>query len=321
MVAIGLGLVVLLAMATLFAGVSRNQNELERTIRTMENARYSVESLGADIMHAGYYSDFNPLGIFADLTFTTPDPCASDVEDMGWSASGSDIELPVAVQGIPADESHVCLSDRRAGTEAIVVRQAESVTLEAAGVAATLPTSTSNLYIQLSHCDTDPQRILVSAGPASNFTLQLPDCETANPVARRLFQRTYYVASCNECNPSDGIPTLKRVEMIDGALTTLSIAEGVENIQFEYGIDDSPAGRGDGQPDRFVTAGAVTNWNDVVAVRMHLLARGTERSAGHVEHRTFQLGPEVSVATPSDGFKRTLMATTYRVVNVAGRRE
>ena len=53
--------------------------------------------------------------------------------------------------------------------------------------------------------------------------------------------RAYYVASCNFCgdadNPSDGIPTLKRVEYFNGAYRETALAEGVENLQFEYAFD------------------------------------------------------------------------------------
>lgn len=323
MIALTVGLVVLLGMSTLFSHVLRNQTELERSIRTLESGRYSVEMLVEDIMHAGYYSDFNPNTLFATVAYTTPDPCAVDVSALGWSTPAgtpSTIQIPVPAQGIGAGAAASCLTNRRAGTQAIILRQAEAISVETPTTTPVLPSRTDNLYIQVSRCNTDPQRILVSPGPASNFSLHQADCATVNPVTRRLIQRTYYVANCDNCIANDGIPTLKRVEMVDGVLQTISVAVGIDNLQFEYGIDNSPS-NGDGQPDEFVTVAGVTDWSTVVAVRLHLLARATEITPGYADQRTYELGPGVEIDKPADGFKRNLMSTTVRLVNVGGRKE
>jgi type IV pilus assembly protein PilW len=108
------------------------------------------------------------------------------------------------------------------------------------------------------------------------------------------------------------------------------VAEGVENLQVEFGVDTND----DGQPDNFVTMGSgviagawpagttpPNAWQNVVSVRLHLLTRSTERTPGFTDTRTYQLGPDVPVATPADGFKRTLLTTTVRLNNVGGRRE
>jgi type IV pilus assembly protein PilW len=145
-----------------------------------------------------------------------------------------------------------------------------------------------------------------------------------NNRLRRLTGRTYYIASCNDCVANDGIPTLKRVEMIDGALRTVSLAEGVENLQIEFGLDID----NDGRPDSFntmgsgVITGAAPNvWENVVAIRLHLLSRSTEPTAGFVDARTYRLGPDITVVPAADRFKRTLTTTTVRLFNVGMRRE
>ncbi len=82
--------------------------------------------------------------------------------------------------------------------------------------------------------------------------------------------------------------------MIDGVLRTTSIAEGVENLQFEFGVDTS----GDGVPDTFARRPAPlprADWQNVVSVRMHVLTRSTQPSPGYVETRTYQVGPNVTL--------------------------
>jgi type IV pilus assembly protein PilW len=202
-----------------------------------------------------------------------------------------------------------------------VVRHAET------GAATTIAAGANNdLYIQVARCPTEVPLtpIRAAAGNSGTFTLTRPDCATVNNSVRRLTQRIYYVASCNDCAGADGIPTLKRVEMIGGALRTMAVAEGVENLQVEFGVDTD----NDGQPDNFVTNGSgVINgvlpnvWQNVVAARVHLLTRSTQPTAGFTDTRTYQLGPDVAIAAPADGNKRTLMTTTVRLNNVGGRRE
>ena len=322
-IAMGLGIAILLALTLLFSQNSGNQLELERTVRRLENARFSVDTLTEDVVHAGFYSDFNPNTVEPAPTYTSPSPCAIVMTALGWVAAdpaiGTAMQLPRPVEGIPAGTTFSCLTNRRANTEAIVIRRAET----GPTIAWTAGRS-DNLYIQAGRCASDPAPVRIAAVPTSEpektFNLRQPDCATVNNALRRLLQRTYYVATCNDCDADDGIPTLKRVEMINGALRTTSIAEGVENIQFEYGVDTS----GDGVPDSMVAASAVSaaDWQNVVAVRMHILTRSTQPAPGYVETRNYQLGGvTIDKSTLADGFKRTLLSTSVRLNNVGGRRE
>jgi type IV pilus assembly protein PilW len=340
LVALGLGVLILLALTILFSRNTGNHAELERTTRQLESARFSLDMLGEDLMHAGYFGEFNPNTLPPPLTLLapapTPDPCATALDAQGWYTrppaplpaaplpppGPNEIYVPAPVQGIAAGTAIGCLTNRVPGTEAIVVRHAET------GAATPLATASANhLYIQVARCATEVPvtPVRAAAGQSADFTLTRPDCATVNNALRRLTQRTYYIASCNDCVANDGIPTLKRVEMVDGQLRTLSVAEGVENLQVEYGVDTAAP---NGQPDVFVTTGSgVINgvmpnvWENVVSVRVHLLTRSSQPTPGFSDTRTYQLGPDVAVVTPADGNKRTLMTTTVRLNNVGGRRE
>lgn len=316
MISMAIGTIILLALTVLFSANSGNQNELEKSLRKLENIRYAMDTLSEDSAHAGYYSDFNPGSLIQGVTYTTPDPCALTPSTQGWDSSSTPVLMPVAIQGISKDDATVlCLTNRRAGTAAVVIRRAET----GAGTAVGAATTANNLYVQVSGCASDANRILVAPGPAGSFTLHKSDCTTLVSPVRRLMQRTYYVATCSDCAANDGIPTLKRVEMVNGVLQIASVAEGIEDIQIEYGVDTTL----DGQPDSYVSnsAYAATSWKDVVSLRLHLLSRTTQTTAGYSDSRTYQVGPDVSVAAPADGLKRTLLTTTVRLNNIAGRRE
>lgn len=335
LVALALGMLILLALTILFARNTGNQSELERNARQLESARFSLDMLTEDLMHAGYFGEFDPdpLVVNPAADNTTPDPCATAVAPtttQGWntpnppnplSANAADrVQIPVAVQGIAAAAAVGCLSDRIAGTEALVVRHAET-----GPPTATAAAINSNLYVQVARCTLDTSSIRAAAGGSAALNLRLPDCAAVNTELRRLTQRTYYVARCNDCAANDGIPTLKRVEMINGALRTMAVAEGVENFQVEYGLDTD----GDGRPDSFATlgSGVITGtnppnaWQNVVAVRLHLLTRSSQPTPGFTDARSYRLGPDITVNPPADGNKRTLLTTTVRLNNVGGRRE
>jgi len=326
MVALAIGMVILLALTTLFARNTGNQSELERMTRQLEGARFSIDALAEDIQHAGYFGEFNPNTLTNAPAYQTPDPCATAVTAQGWNTAVTPVQIPVPIQGIAAGTAVACLANRLAGTEALVIRRADTgADLVFAGG------NTTNLYLQIARCGLDTQRLVAAAVPAASpettFNLRRPDCTTVNERLRRLTQRTYYVASCNDCVANDGIPTLKRVEMIDGALRTVSIAEGVENLQVEYGLDTAPA-IGDGRPDSFRTMGSgVINgvapnvWQNVVSARLHVLTRSTEVTPGFVDARTYLLGPDITITPAADRLKRTLMTTTVRLINVGMRRE
>ena len=54
----------------------------------------------------------------------------------------------------------------------------------------------------------------------------------------------YFIANNND--PGDGVPTLKRAELgTNGTFSIVPLVEGIENLQFEYGLDTN----GDGMPD------------------------------------------------------------------------
>jgi type IV pilus assembly protein PilW len=162
----------------------------------------------------------------------------------------------------------------------------------------------------------------------------------------------YYVSSCNVCAPSDNIPTLKMAEYVGGAMVVTPLVEGIQNMQVDYGIDMNgdgtpncyisnpqapPVGVGETDPaicpqpatayewDPAVRAAAVPplppHWDNVMSIRLHILARNTEASGGWTDARTYNLGLAGSNGPFNDGFKRHIYSSVARAVNPSGRRE
>jgi hypothetical protein len=139
-----------------------------------------------------------------------------------------------------------------------------------------------------------------------------------------------------------------------GPPLTQPLIEGIEGFRVQFGVDTksdadkdvnytlpvvwadpmkkvSPTNRGDGIPESYFTGAGVTCTGpginqcraaNVVAVRIHVLARSLERTPGYVDSKTYRLGDQYPVLGPfNDNFKRHVFSTTVRLVNPAGRRD
>ena len=319
MIAMTIGLILLTVLATVFSQSTAGRNALERITRLTENSRFAADVIGDDIRHAGFYGNFMPP---TNTTFLDPSPCDWDVIDvtrLGWDPTLPVPRYPAQLLGYddpgPAVPAIACLPDRVPGTDVLVIRRVSAAAIN--GAAADL----RNVYIQASQCINDPVLLRVS-NTAAQFNLRTAACDnTVLAPARRYFARVYYIASCNECAPADGIRTLRRFEFIDGAARVVPLAEGVEDFQIEYAFDTN----NDGTPETLlttVTGGATPTafWSNVVAVRVHLLLRSTEQG-GTTSPGVYDLGPGHNAVTCPANFKCRLLSAMLRLNNVAGRRE
>src|SRR5687768_3121033 len=77
MVSTTIGLVVLAALATVFANTSAARAELDRSSQQIDNGRYAVDLLTEDLQIAGYFGELNVTslvvpGAMPDVCSTTP---------------------------------------------------------------------------------------------------------------------------------------------------------------------------------------------------------------------------------------------------------
>jgi type IV pilus assembly protein PilW len=225
------------------------------------------------------------------------------------------LQVPVAISGYAAaDVTPACIPHRKEDTAILVLRRVNPVPT---------PVASANVggYLQVSKCLLDPKTFVVSESSA-DFTLHNLDCVTVADV-HALLVRMYYVATCNVCG-TDTIPTLKRAEVVGEQIVITPIAEGVENLQVEYGFDAN----NDGRPDKFLanpdaTLGVAYGlWNNVMAARLYALFRSTDTQPGYVDAtKTFNLGPAGYTAPANDGYRRILLTSLAVPKNPAGQRE
>jgi type IV pilus assembly protein PilW len=312
LVAIAISLFMISALTVLYVNNSSARTELDRSSRQIENGRFAIDMMRDDIALAGYYGEIAPRDI---TQFLEADPCSTTASNMGWSSSPASV--PVAVQGPTTAGTTIPVSwgcgtlNQRASTGYLVVRRLEPPAIAASAAVA------GTQYVQSNGCLDDARVLVFAAGPgATNFPLLGADCSTPRPV-REFFVRLYYVSTCGICSPSDGVPTLKVRELRGNAIVERTIADGIEDLQFEFGRDID----GDGVIDDFVTQGAAGDWQNVVAVRIRLISRATTESPGYQDDKTYDRGP-FGVYTPAQKqFKRRAYTALVEMPNVAGPRE
>jgi type IV pilus assembly protein PilW len=165
------------------------------------------------------------------------------------------------------------------------------------------------------HANTTPGCLPISSAPAAKIT--------------PFYTRIYFVSTCSgtDCSAAgaDNVPTLKRIDVTRTGTPITPIVDGIENLQFDYGIDTTVPG--DGTPDVYtngtghaaITPSSLAEWQNVMALRMYLLARNIDTTWSYPDGKTYALGP-VSV-TPGGAFRRHAYNELVRLNNPSGRRE
>jgi type IV pilus assembly protein PilW len=327
MVGLAIGSVLLLALAAMFIGTSNSRNEIDKSSRQIEGGRYAVQVLSDEIRHAGYYGILANAPTLPGSVTSLPNPCSNTLATVQNS-----LGLPVQGYAGGSTAPISCL-DAVAGykpfTGVIVVRRADTT------IAAATPTS-PYFNIQTSGCAGDSVKYVFNAYNASSGTFFLhsnasPGCLplVSAPAAKiaPVYIRIFYVSTCSQADCSaagaDSVPTLKRIDLTaTGTSAPVAVIDGIEDLQFEYGIDTAGT---DGTPDSYTSAPATTaisTWTNVMAVRVHLIARNIDSTPGYTDTKTYTLGS--STFTPSGSetaYRRHAYSALVRLNNPSGRRE
>ncbi|MEH6637500.1 MAG: PilW family protein [Halioglobus sp.] len=359
LIATALGLIIVAALTTLFGQVSRTNLEMAKTNSQIENARFAMQFLQNDLIHAGYWNAFVPE--FDDLSFVAPpsdypggpaDPCKAVST---WTAADHHALLGIVVEvyddtlETPAHWTCTFVDDRLPDTDLLVVRHADTCAAGTVGCEAVDP---NELYFQASNCAGELDLGNMYALDPNAIRKEM-DCMT-NAAKRKFVQTIYYIRDY-AVSAGDNIPTLVRSQFgWDGSglvqQPVQALVEGIERFRVELGLDlisetvenadpNSPIlwldpdewraarNRGDGIPESFdhcvgALGCTVAELTSVAAVRLYVLARANEATAGYVDNKSYQLGGSTVLASALPaGFKRHVFSTTVRLNNVSARRE
>lgn len=318
MISITIGLLILSAITTLFVNQSKTRTELDKSNRMIDNGRYALEVLSGNLRLAGFYGSLDPSTIA--LPGALPDPCSTVMTNIAAA-------IPLNVQGYDAAGASANIASPpscvpgtlKTGSDIFVIRRVDT-----SDAIAQVAAVSGTPYLQASQCQYDsPTTLYKVDNTPANFTLRQKGCTASSttPYAelRRMMVHIYFIDSDNEAG--DGVPTLKRIELSNtGSMETVPLVEGIEFMQVDYGLDTTTDGAADSYTD--CSACTVTDWSNVVSVRISVIARNIETSAGHTDTKTYSLGLD-GTYTPAAGdhYKRHAYTQAVRLVNPSGRRE
>ena len=120
----------------------------------------------------------------------------------------------------------------------------------------------------------------------------------------------YYLAPSR-----DDAQRMSLYRKMGGAARSDEIAEGIERLEFQFGIDKDPV---DARVDTYVGAQDVTDWNAVMTVQVALLARAPDEFGTDRDEQTYVLlsSPEVVQAGPfNDRNLRKVFSATLALRN------
>lgn len=339
MISMAIGLFLVLALVTLLTNVSRSNGEMGKTNRVIENGRFALQLLDADVAHSGFWAGHVPqfddlirAGVPADVPAAVPDPCqdlatwtaAYKADLIGVPAQAYEIPTVVPTPTLPVCATRVV--NPQPSTDVLVVRHTETC---AAGVGGCAAPVTGEVRMQVGRC-TDPGSPNFTATSfvfgTDTFTLHNRDCLT--PAEQFKYVSNLYYVRNYAVTAGDGVPTLMRSSFTGTQhADPEALIEGIQGFRVEFGLDNlsdtgaavnfgsaiawadatnltSPINRGDGLPDTYISCTTATPCTaaqlmNAVAVKIHVLVRSERPTPGYTDSKVYCLGSSCPAPTAS----------------------
>lgn len=321
MVAMVLGLILTAGVVQVFLGSKNTYRVNEALSRLQEEGRMALELLSRDVRMAGYSgcSRYGPVtntlnnttnlaydftvGImgYDDVPATLPtalsvlNPAPNPGTDVIVVRRHADNPVRVVINNSSAQlfaedlsvEEDACSNgtDRVSGIcqgDILMVSDCQKSRVFQAGNIQVTNNCNSTDCLNITHpASGDPGNAISSWGGAS-----APEDEQFGDDSEivKVASYAYYVA-----DNADGIPSLYRQ---DGLSAAIELAQGVEDLQVLYGVDSSP-GDVTQSADSYVAAGSVSNWENVISTRVHLLMRTLDDNMAEARQTYRYVGADV----------------------------
>jgi prepilin-type N-terminal cleavage/methylation domain-containing protein len=312
MIALAVGSILLLGLATMFSQNKRSFLNNEDIARLQEDGRYALEELARDIGAAGFFAELiDPASLQPnDISLNgAPDCGVATAPPTPWIytlSQGGLVNNAMAVvdnaTAGAAGATFPCLNGGNVlpGSDIIGVKRVS-------GAASAAPLG-GRVYIR-----ENGTRGVVFQNPG-NIVPPIP----APSRDWEYTPRIYYVRDFGE-TPGDGIPTLCRKVLSVGAPPLIDdecVAQGIERVQLEFGIDTD----NNGSVNAYVANPTAAELQQVAAIRIYVLARAIRPDASYQNPKTYQLSNEPALV-PADNFYRRVFSSTIMVRNVNNLRQ
>jgi prepilin-type N-terminal cleavage/methylation domain-containing protein len=286
MIAVVLGALVVAGLINVLMANRQAYHLQEANNYNQQNMRFAMDRIGWSLRQASFWGGVTPSQIIGTPTVSgTKGSCTQSwALDVGNAVYGYDGTS--AATGFPIKDC-VDAANYVGGSDVLVVRYADADAVPWS--AATVPTlNAKQIYLETR---AGGYGVLFTG----SYLKELPFTDGSGfpqqgayiyPYAIEM----YYLRPCSDTNgaadcttASDGghpIPTLMRMRLDStGTLTNEPVVEGVEQLQFEYGLRDPSAAGGNPVPVTYKNASdmAATDWANVITVRIGYVLRSQTR--------------------------------------------
>jgi type IV pilus assembly protein PilW len=315
LLSMALGVALMAGISQVFVGMRQTDRTVEVASRMQEAGRFALTLLGRELRTSSYLGCSSTVGdeAFNTILATIPASFQPRTGVQGWEADGTgtgdtnNSGTGVAVESASSTNTSWDTSGGNILPPTNVVPDSDilrvwnvdpgiqgTVLSVIQGVTPSLSLSDMDIAVGdillLSDCEfidiVQACSIAEAAGPPVTLTVALSTtCSPGNAASSqivvgagasvsKLNGTLYYVGKRN--NTAANPPSLFRRTLGNNALpgTTEELVEGVESMQLLYGENSDNDFRN--TADRFVTADLVTDWTNVVSVRMELLVQSVE---------------------------------------------
>ena len=288
MIALTIGLLVTMAVSTLFINTRQNYKQNDATSKVQENARYAMDLITTDLRHAGFLGNFADPSLVDTSTMTLLPP-AQDCTVAGTTSGLYNFAQPNLMLSFGNQITDVttmtfygtCL----AAADNVKPKSSVLIVKRVAGQA----TLATNLIANTPYIYTNGSTAFLFTQPSA----------VAPPVVNGQYweyqPRIYYI---------DNTDHLSRKQLSNLSLVSEPLADGIEAFHIDFGIDsNTTTGKYDGTPDYFYTPVANTDpstandLNSAVSATVYVLARTPEPDpdVNYKDTKTYQLGPNVTM--------------------------
>lgn len=337
LISVALGLLLLLGVAALFTQNKQSYRQNEDLARLQEDARFAIEELSRDLSMAGFFAEtVDPAAVFvghnAAVEAAYENAVGANV-NCGPAGLGRNwfydfqaglLETSVltadnVANGAAAAAAFVCIDggEFQAGTDIIGIKRSGGVASGLVDLAAAINNPAPDGAMYFRENGTRAVLFMAPSYPSAAAGAD-PGRIVPDPYEEWEYSpRVYYVRNFGT-TAGDGVPTLCRFRLVnDGTggtpprLAEECIAQGVEDLQLEFGLDTDE----DGSANVYVAAPTAVDLARLVSIRVYLLMRTVQQDVGYRDDRTYTFSNRPAYV-PGDRFHRRLYTTTVMVRNM-----
>ncbi len=305
MVSLALGSVLVSGIASMYLETRKNMGQDEEMARLQENARYAINFLKHEISSAGFLGGLKESGDLAAEEVGTD--CASS----DWVTDVSNvIELAnnVSASGNPSTlvgTALTCITgnDLQATSDILTIKRTADTPTLRDGQLNTAAEDLNQWYLRISDFSDYTLTYLESDIPDDEATAG-STVDYWEYYAKIFYLRNYSI------DEDDDIPTLCEASLVNSAITHRCLVEGIEDLQFELGIDSDD----DFVADQYKSTPAAADFDNAVSVRVHILLRSVNTISDYTNTKSYRLGSK-SVDAFNDAYIRKVFTTTVMLRN------